>query len=223
MSKNHDSSIAPADGRTLSPQFDRAVELALRLHRHQTRKGSTIPYAAHLLAVAGLVLEHDGTEDEAIAALLHDAIEDQGSRYSGGSAALRAEIEQQFGSKVLEIVNACTDSDTEQKADWWKRKAAYIANLRERATRSVLLVAVADKVHNARCMLTDYRQVGEAVWERFNPQSGGRAGQLWYYGQLVELFRERGPPALAQELYCTVQDLCALIDKNRSGSYAQKD
>ncbi len=186
----------------LTARFGEALCMAVGLHRRQARKGSAIPYASHVLAVAASVLEHGGGEDEAIAALLHDALEDQES--SGRPEDLQAEIERLFGRAVLDIVLACSDSpSSENKPDWDERKRAYIAHL-ARASDAVLLVSLADKAHNARALLRDFETVGEALWARFN---GGRDGTLWYYRALVEAFRKRGQRALFAELERTVKEL----------------
>jgi (p)ppGpp synthase/HD superfamily hydrolase len=166
----------------LSARFSDALAFAARLHAQQMRKETTIPYISHLLAVASLVLEHSGCEDEAIAALLHDAIEDQGAQYPGGVTALRAEITSQFGESVIAIVNGCTDAEVIPKPPWRARKEAYIKHL-QGAPSAVLLVSACDKLHNIRAILMDYRKHGEAVFERFN---GKKEGTLWYYRALVE-------------------------------------
>lgn len=182
----------------LTERFEEALVYAARLHSAQVRKGSGIPYVAHLLAVAGLVIEHGEDEDEAIAALLHDAVEDQ------GGAPRREEIRRRFGDRVAEIVDGCTDAETVPKPPWRARKERYVAHLAE-APPSVLLVSSADKLHNARSILADYRTCGEALWERF---TGGREGTLWYYRALVEAFRARGAAVpLADELARVVTEL----------------
>lgn len=181
----------------LSSRFDDALVFASRLHATQVRKGTGVPYVAHLLAVAGLVLEQGGDEDTAIAALLHDAIEDQ------GGAATREAIRARFGDWVTAIVDGCTDAETIPKPPWRARKEAYLAHL-PAATGEVRLVSAADKLHNARTILADYRQRGEAVWERFN---GGRAGTLWYYRALVSAFRSVEVTPLVEELDRTVTEL----------------
>src|SRR5579863_10171673 len=137
----------------LTPRFEEALVCATQLHAEQTRKGTTIPYIAHLLAVTSIVLENGGNEDEAIAALLHDAIEDQ------GGAATREEIRRRFGNIVVTIGDGCTDAEVLPKPPWRARKEAYIAHLRH-ASSSVLLVSAADKLHNARTVLADYRVLG---------------------------------------------------------------
>ncbi len=170
----------PASTPLLTARFSEALTYAAELHNTQTRKGTTIPYVSHLMAVASLVLEHGGTEDEAIAALLHDAIEDQ------GGDATRTEIRSRFGDAVTAIVDACTDADVMPKPPWRERKEAYVAHVRE-ADHSSCLVSAADKLHNARAILLDYRDIGEELWKRFN---GGRDGTLWYYRALVSAFQE---------------------------------
>jgi (p)ppGpp synthase/HD superfamily hydrolase len=163
----------------LSQRFEGALVYAARLHAKQIRKGTTIPYVSHLLGVAGIVLEHGGNEVEAIAALLHDAIEDQ------GGAETREEIRRRFGDAVVSIVDGCTDAEVIPKPPWKERKEQYIARL-SHASPSILLVSAADKLHNARAILGDYRALGENLWDRFN---GGKEGTLWYYKSLVDAFK----------------------------------
>ena len=170
---------------------------AAQLHREQRRKGSNVPYVSHLLAVAALVIEHGGDEDEAIAALLHDAIEDQ-----GGPTA-RDRILRRFGEPVARIVEGCSDSQTTPKPPWKERKRAYIAGIGDKSA-SVRLVSAADKLHNARCILSDYRTLGEEVWRRFE---GGREGTLWYYGALVEALIQAGRTPLVDELERVVAEI----------------
>jgi GTP pyrophosphokinase len=181
-----------------SPRFDQALVYAHQLHSRQTRKGTTIPYVGHLLAVTSIVIENGGTEDEAIAALLHDAVED------AGGAATREEIRQRFGENVAAIVDGLTDTDQTPKPPWRARKEAYIAHLDE-ASPSVLLVSLADKIHNAGSILRDLRNEGEGVWSRF---TGGKEGSLWYYRALVEAFRTRRQFAtLVDELDRVVREI----------------
>src|SRR5271157_1107490 len=197
----------------LSERFDSALLFASRLHRHQTRKGGDVPYLSHLLGVASLVLEDRGNEAEAIAALLHDSIEDHGDRYPGGREALRTEIAAQFGGEVLEIVDACTDDedyDKQQARAWKERKQAYIDRFAT-ANESVRRVACADKVNNIRSILADYREHGEPLWERFRTKS--RDDQFWYYGELLRVFRETNTGRLAVELASTL----ALLQATASG------
>jgi (p)ppGpp synthase/HD superfamily hydrolase len=181
----------------LSSRFAEALTYANHLHAGQERKASSTPYIAHLLAVTAIVLEHDGGEDEAIAALLHDAVEDQ------GGAATRAEISRRFGESVAQIVDGCTDTDVEPKPAWRERKEAFIASLAT-ASPQVLLVVTADKLHNARSVAADFRQLGHAVWDRFR---GGREGTLWYYRGVTDALRAAGPSPLVDELDRTVTDL----------------
>ncbi len=194
----------------LTSRFDEALVFAARLHNLQLRKGTNIPYITHLLAVSSLVLENGGGEDEAIGGLLHDAIEDQAKNYPGGAPALRAEIEQRFGSKVLAIVEGCTDAETMPKPPWIDRKRAYIAHVGTCDT-PVLLVSCCDKLHNARAILSDYRTVGEEVWDRFNAE---RTDILWYYRSLTEIFAARLQVPAARELAGTVAELEALCNGN---------
>ncbi len=186
---------------TLSPRFEDALVFAARLHAAQTRKGSGTPYIAHLLSVAALVLEQGGDEDLAIAALLHDAIEDQ------GGAATREAIRARFGDRVTAVVDGCTDADTQPKPPWRARKEAYLAHL-PAAPPEVRLVSAADKLHNARAILADYRRMGDDLWPRFQ---GGKAGTLWYYRALVTVYRHAGSTPLVEELDRTVTELERLV------------
>jgi (p)ppGpp synthase/HD superfamily hydrolase len=175
----------------LTHRFEQALVYATRLHAKQIRKGGNVPYISHLLSVAALVLENGGDEDEAIAALLHDAVEDQ------GGIATREVILNMFGAKVIEIVDGCTDADTIPKPPWEERKQQYIEKLRHAST-SVRRVALADKLHNARSILSDLYKEGEATWEKFK---GGKDGTLWYYHTLLEVFLETDADSwLVQEL-----------------------
>jgi (p)ppGpp synthase/HD superfamily hydrolase len=176
----------------LGHRFEEALTLAARLHATQTKKGTKVPYIA---GVASLVLEDGGDEDQAIAALLHDSIEDQG--------LTEAEIEEQFGPRVREIVVACTDALEYPKPPWRPRKEAYLAHLAE-APPEVLRVSAADKLHNARQILTDYRGLEDALWDRFN---GKRDGTLWYYRSLADMLLERLPGPLTQELARVVDEI----------------
>lgn len=186
--------------------FSRALSFATELHATQLRKQTEIPYVSHLLGVASLVLEHGGNSDEAIAALLHDSIEDRGHDYPGGVEALRARIRDEFGAAVLAIVEGCTDSETEPKPPWRKRKEDYLAHLAD-ASPSIRLVSCADKLHNARAIVSDLRVLGDALFERFTAK---KAGTLWYYESLAAEFERGGPPALAAELRRTVDAMKAL-------------
>jgi (p)ppGpp synthase/HD superfamily hydrolase len=181
----------------LTDRFDRALLYATHVHGGQVRKGTNTPYVAHLLAAAATVLEYGGDEDLAIAALLHDSVEDQ-----GGKARLN-DIRNRFGESVARIVEACSDSlaDTgkgERKAHWQERKEAYLAHLRT-ADEDILWVSLADKVHNARTILRDLRKpdIGEKVWARFSVPT---KQTLWYYHSLADIFCKRLPSQLANEL-----------------------
>jgi len=171
-------------------KFEQALHCAISWHARQVRKGTAVPYAAHLLGVASLVLEDGGTVTEAIAALLHDAVEDQ------GGAPRLAEIRRRFGPRVAAIVRGCTDTDQAPKPPWHPRKEEYLRHL-EHASRAVLRVSLADKVHNARAIVADASRVGSAVWARF---SAPRRDVLWYYRALARRFNRRFPGALASEL-----------------------
>jgi (p)ppGpp synthase/HD superfamily hydrolase len=181
----------------LTDRFTDALVYATTLHATQVRKGSGVPYVAHLLGVASLVLEYGGDEDEAIAALLHDAIEDC------GGAVIRDEIRRQFGDRVTEIVEGCTDTDLTPKPPWRARKEAYIAHI-PTASSSVRLVAVADKLYNARSILKDYQVVGEDIWNRF---AGGKEGSLWYYRAIADAFRQASDHPLIDELDRAIGEL----------------
>jgi GTP pyrophosphokinase len=188
----------------LSTRFEDALKLANRLHLKQVRKGTDIPYMAHLLGVASIALEHGADEDEAIAAVLHDAVEDQ-----GGQPTL-TRIRKRFGPRVAGIVEGCTDADTIPKPPWKQRKTRYIEHLHQ-AKPSVLLVSAADKLHNARSILGDFREHGEALWDRF---AGGRDGTLWYYRELVTAFGNVGAPKrLLEELNRVVSELESLANR----------
>lgn len=189
--------------RRFHTDFESALSFATKLHAKQVRKGTEIPYISHLIGVASLVLEHGGGRDEAVAALLHDSIEDQGNNHPGGADGLRREIREQFGPAVLEIVEACTDADVVPKPPWRERKEAYIAHL-EVVSSSARLVSCADKLHNARAIVSDLRVVGAALWGRFK---GGKDGTLWYYRALAAAFLRLGPEQLAGELERTVRDM----------------
>jgi GTP pyrophosphokinase len=182
---------------TLSARFQYALSYAAQLHREQLRKGSETPYVAHLLGVASIALCHGANEEEAIAALLHDAVEDQ------GGAATREEIRKRFGEEVARIVDGCTDTDVTPKPPWRQRKEAYIRHVRD-ASASVRLVSASDKVDNARAILSDYRQCGESVWDRFQ---GGKDGTLWYYRSLIEAFTAAGINPLVEELGRIVSEI----------------
>ena len=186
----------------LSPRFDQALQYASELHRRQVRKGTAIPYISHLLSVAALVLEDGGSEDDAIAALLHDAVEDQ-----GGQATL-AEIRRRFGEQVAAWVMALSDTDALPKPPWQERKEDYLEHLAS-ASMEVLRISLADKLHNAQSLLKDLRREGGATWRRFN---GGKTGTLWYYRQLADLFQAKLASPRAAELEAVVAELERLAD-----------
>ncbi len=181
----------------LTTRFQEALVYAADLHRDQRRKGSGEPYLGHLLGVASLVLKHAGSEDEAIAALLHDAVEDQGGRPT------LQEIRRRFGKRVAAIVEGCSDAFETPKPAWSERKRKHLAKIR-RAPASVRLVTAADKLDNARAILADYRVVGERLWSRFN---GRKRGTLGYYRRMVQALRAAGPSPLVEELDRVVTEI----------------
>ena len=190
----------------LSPRFEAALQYACVTHAGQTRKATPIPYISHLLAVTALVLEYGGDEDAAIGALLHDAAED-----AGGEPRL-CDIRARFGEVVAQIVKGCTDTTENPKPPWRQRKEKYIAHL-ESATPPTLLVSCCDKLHNARSIVADATNVGEALWGRFN---GGKGGTVWYYEELVACFdRLDVPKSLVDELRRTVKTVRDLADGNQ--------
>ena len=190
----------------LTRRFDLALQLASGLHCNQRRKGTGIPYIAHLLAVCALVLEFGGDENQAITALLHDAVEDQ-----GGVQALEM-IRCLFGDRVANAVESCSDSiasDPTKKLPWRDRKQEYLEHL-QHADNDALIVAVADKLHNARAILSDYRQIGDALWTRFN---AGNNDQLWFYSALVKtLGSAKAPASLVVELERVVNELIREVE-----------
>jgi len=183
----------------LTQRFVEALRYAAELHQFQRRKGKGQPYVGHLLGVAAIVIQHGGGEDQVIAALLHDAVEDQ-----GGLPRLD-EIRKKFGKEVARIVDGCTDSYEArgEKRAWAERKRAYIERVAKEAA-DVRLVSAADKLANAREILSDYRAEGDAVFERFQ---GRKDGTLRYYRQLVDVFRAAGTSALVEELERVVSEL----------------
>jgi (p)ppGpp synthase/HD superfamily hydrolase len=181
----------------LSQRFEDALIYATRLHASQNRKRSNVPYIAHLLGVTALVLEDGGDEDEAIAALLHDAVEDQ-----GGLKTL-IEIKQLFGEHVAVIVDALTDAYTFPKPPWRQRKIKYIEAMRL-ADDSIRRVSLADKVYNARATLADIRRDGQSAWKKFKE---GKEGTLWYYHELIRVFSEQGQSELWKELKRVVAEI----------------
>jgi len=186
----------PVEGDTsagkelLDDRFAEALQYAWQLHRHQKRKMGGTPFFAHLMSVAGLVLDYGGSPQEAMAALLHDAVEDQ-----GGLETLE-EIRRRFGQQVADIVEGCTDSFQQPKPPWRERKERFLARL-AKASDSVRLVCAADKIHNLRSLIREYRAHGEAVWSAFR---GGREGTIWYYRTLLEVLQRGRPLPIVQEL-----------------------
>ena len=185
----------------LGRRFEQALLFATRQHAGQIRKGTPAPYISHLMGVASLVLEAGGDEDLAIAALLHDVVED-----CGGTPMLK-QVRRRFGRRVAHVVDGCTDTYVVPKPPWRERKESYIKHLRT-ANADVHLVSAADKLHNVRHILTDYREMGERIWERFN---GKRAGTLWYYRALLKEFQRRKPNRVVNELARAVKELDAAV------------
>ena len=196
----------------LSSRYESALVMASQLHASQKRKGTSIPYVSHLLAVSSLVLEHGGSEDQAIAALLHDAVEDQ-----GGLPTLD-KIRDHFGDVVAEIVDHCTDAYEEPKPEWRIRKEEYIASIAEKPLDAAL-VSCADKLHNARAILNDLRTLGDELWGRF---TGGKEGTLWYYHSLANAFDDTLDNALSKELKQTIEEMDDLA-KGRTVAPEQGD
>lgn len=197
---------------SLSARFTAAFAFSAELHARQKRKSTAIPYMAHLMAVCALVLEHGGDEDEGVAALLHDALEDQAEHW-GGPEQMKKHIRDRFGEKVLQIVQDCTDADAIPKPPWKRRKTAYLERLTT-APPGTLRVSAADKLHNARSILSDLREIGPEVWDRF---TAPKDDQLWYYKSLVQILKERAPcPALVAELERVVDEIERLSDLGES-------
>ena len=210
----------------LTSRYKSAMQFAATVHDGHLRKGTQVAYLSHLMSVSALVMENGGNEDQAIAALLHDAIEDRGNGYESpfqveprqGREALKRDIELQFGATVLSIVRQCTDdeylpagrpAEKGTPEEWRARKQAYLASLRKKTDVPALRVSCADKLHNARAILADYETEGERLWQRFNVKS--KSGQLWYYEGLAAAFADRsrvlgdaGLQRLARQLTATV-------------------
>lgn len=187
----------------LGPRFNEAFLFAAEKHASQTRKKTDVPYISHVMSVAGLVLEAGGGEDEAVAALLHDVVED-----CGGHPVLE-EVRRRFGDRVADIVQGCTDAYSVPKPPWKQRKLDYLDVLR-RSRDDVRLVSAADKLHNVRTILSDYRQEGDSVWERF---SGRRDGTLWYYRAVLDVLLQGKANRLVYELERVVTELETLATK----------
>ena len=180
----------------LGPKLERAFVYAAKMHAGQARKGTTVPYLSHLMAVTSLVLEAGGDEEMAIAALLHDVVED-----CGGMPRLR-EIRKLFGKRVADIVEGCTDSFVKPKPDWIERKRGYLEEVTH-AGAETRLVSASDKLHNVRTILADYRKDGDAIWARFN---GKKEGTLWYYRALSDEY-VLTPNRITRELELAVREL----------------
>ncbi|SKT54940.1 metal dependent phosphohydrolase [Mycobacteroides abscessus subsp. massiliense] len=191
-----------ANAPRLTAKFHEALKYAAEKHQRQTRKGGEIPYVGHLLSVAGLVIEAGGTEEQAIAALLHDAAEDQ-----GGTQTLH-EIRERFGVDVERIVAECSDTFESPKPPWRERKASYIEHLHD-ASSDTILVSLADKVDNARAILRDFRQIGPELWERFSVTDPG--DHLWYYRSLLDVYQRKSDSWLVDELQRTLDALDELV------------
>jgi hypothetical protein len=193
----------------LTERFLAAVALASDAHGRDRRPGTEIPYLAHLFVVTGLVLEDGGDEDQAIAAMLHDAVED------GGGRPMLARIERSFGPRVAEIVEECSDElDGDPSQSWIERKRRYLAHLPEVTDDAVLRVALADKVHNVRSIVRDYRQEGHRLWERFTQKTARQ--QLWYYAGLLAFFEDRRPGPLTEDLRRAVAELAGLVARDEA-------
>jgi (p)ppGpp synthase/HD superfamily hydrolase len=187
----------------LTKRFTAALTYATELHADQVRKCSNVPFVSHLLSVAALVLEDGGDEEEAIAALLHDALEDCGGEL------IRQQIIDRFGKRVHDIVADCTETTTIPKPPWAERKQKYVEQIRQ-GNASVIRVSLADKLHNARSLLRDYQRVGDRVWNNFK---GGKAETLKFYRTLIEIYRShQGNPYMVEELEQIVDRLTAPVD-----------
>ena len=186
---------------TYGKRFEEALIHAAGLHRDQTRKGTDIPYVTHLLAVAAIVGENGGTEDEVVSALLHDALED--------TPETKRSLAARYGPSVAEIVADCSDTDVAPKPPWKERKEAYVARAAG-LSDSARLVSSADKLHNARSILADLRTEGEVLWDRF---AGAKEGTLWYYRALVEAYGVSGPTPVVEELDRVVREIETLAGR----------
>ena len=190
----------------LTERFQRAFSVASEVHATQLRKGTRIPYLAHLMSVSALVLEHGGGEDAAIGGLLHDAVED-----SGDGAETETRIRREFGDRVADIVMGCSDAVAvagQAKPPWRVRKTNYLQRLADEEDADVLLVSACDKLHNLRSIVADLRAIGPALWDRFTMKDP--AAQLWYYKSLAACYHSRVPAALSEELDRVVADVEAM-------------
>ncbi len=210
MNKNE----IPPRFKSNSKRFIDALALAAESHAFQTRKATDIPYIAHLLGAASIAIEYGGGEDEAIAALLHDAPED-----CGGLPVLEV-IRARFGERVAQIVEGCTDTFDNPKPEWQKRKADYIAHAR-RADASTRLVSAADKLHNARSILMDYCTHGAAVFDRFKKDTKWHT--VWYYRRLADVFNAAEDNALNRELQRVVSEIERMLETDAAGNACEKE
>jgi len=195
-----------AGGRApaLTDRFLAAVRLAEEVHGRERRAGTEIPYLAHLLVVTGLALEDGGDEDQAIAAMLHDSVEE------GGGRPLLERIRRDFGERVAEIVEHLSDAiEIDPSESWITRKRRYLEDLQNSRDEAVLRVALADKVNNTRAIVREYRDEGDAMWGRFDDKTADQ--QLWYYGRLAEVFEAKRPGPLTEDLRRAVDELTALV------------
>ncbi len=191
----------------LTDEFKTAFDYAFKVHGDQTRKGNDIPYISHLMATAAIVIENGEHEYEAIAALLHDAVED------GGGLVRLNEISEMFGDEVTNIVLKCSDTTEKEKEPWKERKVRYLEHLSKNDDASVLLVSLADKLHNSRCILSDYKREGEYFWKRFNAK---KEDILWYYMGLLKEYKKFGNSPyghLLEEYGAIVNDIEILCGK----------
>jgi hypothetical protein len=192
----------------LTDRFLAAAALAQEVHGRVRRSGTEVPYLAHLLVVTGLVIEDGGDEDQAIAAMLHDTVED------GGGRPMLERIYRRFGPRVATIVEGCSDTVDllDASESWIERKRRYLAHLPEIEDDAILRVALADKVHNARSIVRDYREEGRVLWERFVWRTARE--QLWYYGGLLAFFEIRRPGPLTEDLLRAVNELTWLAARD---------
>ena len=202
--------------RLLSDRYNAAFELASEVHAFQPRKGTRIPYLAHVMSVSALVMENGGDEDSAIAGLLHDAVED-----STDGDAMLAHLRWRFGDRVARIVEECSDTSAvpgRDKPPWKQRKETYLSHL-EKAGPDTLLVSACDKLHNSRAIVADLHLVGLAIFERFTSKDG--ADQIWYYQTLSDIYSRCLPGALADSVRTVAEEMtqtaAALALKMRPG------
>jgi GTP pyrophosphokinase len=189
-----------------SIKFDQALAYTAVIHAGQVRHKTRMPALAHLMGVAGLALEYGANEQEAIAALLHDAVED-----AGGEDRLK-DIRARFGDNVADIVAGCTASAKKADAPWRDVKQKFITGL-GKASSSVRLVAACDKLHNARALLRNLRVQGESLWRRY---PDGKDGALWYFRSLTQAFKKHGPASIGDELDRVIREIEVLASKKRS-------